>query len=133
MKLAEKKENDESSLLRGIKMGIFICEKCGKLDNTACSNNYWHAAMNKRRELQGMEMDVCFKPEFLYFENHVCCSDCCEGVMYYDGSGMLHKRSIDIQDKDHWTKIGKEKLLELEARNDGSMVNAREYFGSNSI
>lgn len=114
-------------------MGIFICEKCGKLDNTACSNNYWHAVMNKRRELQGMKIEVCFKPEFLYFENHVCCSDCCEGVIYSDDSGVLHKRSIDIQDKDHWTKIGKEKLLEWESRKDGSMVNAREYFRSNDI
>ena len=31
-------------------MSIFICEKCGCLDNTALGNNYWHAAGNKRRK-----------------------------------------------------------------------------------
>lgn len=34
-------------------MSIFICEKCGKLDNAACNNNYWIAHMNKHRQLQG--------------------------------------------------------------------------------
>jgi hypothetical protein len=114
-------------------MSVFICEKCGKLDNTACSNNYWHALINKHRQLKGEELDICFKPRFSYFENHVCCSDCCEGIIYSDGSGTLHKRSIDIKDKEHWSKYGKEKLLEWERRNDGSMVNAAEYFKSNNI
>lgn len=111
-------------------MSIFICEKCGKLDNTACSNNYWHALMNKHRRKDGKEIDICFKPEFEYFENHVCCSDCCDGVTYSDDSGTLHNRDIDIKDKDHWTKFGKEKLLEWEKRNDGSMENATEYLRS---
>lgn len=35
-----------------------------------------------------------------------------------------------IKDKDHWTKFRKEKLLEWEKRNDGSIVNATEYFRS---
>ena len=52
-------------------MSIFICEKCGKLDNTACNNNYWHASMNKYRESKSGEMSICFKPEYSYFENHV--------------------------------------------------------------
>ena len=30
-------------------------------------------------------------------------------------------------EKDHWTKYGVEKLLELEARRDGSMINATKY------
>lgn len=114
-------------------MGVFICEKCGKLDNTACSNNYWHASMNKYRKSKGEEMDICFKPEFSYFENHVCCSDCCDGIVYCDNSGTLHKRSIDVENKEHWTKYGKEKLIELELRNDGSMKNAIEYFSNNEI
>ncbi len=114
-------------------MSIFICEKCGKLDNTACNNNYWHASMNKYRESKSGEMSICFKPEYSYFENHVCCSDCCEGVTYSDGSGTLHKGDFDIKDKEHWTKYGKEKLLEWEQRNDGSMLNATEYFEQQSI
>ena len=114
-------------------MSIFICEKCGKLDNTACSNNFWHANMNKYRESKGEEINISFKPEYSYFENHVCCSDCCDGIAYFDDSGTLQKRSIDIQDKDHWTKFVKEKLLEWELREDGSMVNATEYFKNNNI
>lgn len=114
-------------------MSIFICEKCGKLDNTACGNNYWIAYMNKYRQSQGEEIEIYFKPEFSYFENHVCCSDCCEGVEFSDWSGILHKRSIYIENREHWTKYGKEKLLEWEHRNDGSMVNATEYFKDDGI
>lgn len=29
--------------------------------------------------------------------------------------------------KKHWTDYGAEKLLDLESRNDGSMINAREF------
>lgn len=114
-------------------MSIFICEKCGKLDNTACGNNYWLAHMNKHRQKNGEKLEIYFKPEFSYFETHVCCSDCCEGVTFSDDSGTLHNRSIDIKDKEHWTKYGKEKLLKWERRNDGSMVNATEYFRNNNI
>lgn len=35
--------------------------------------------------------------------------------------------------KQHWTEYGVEKLLELEARNDGSMINASEYLKSIGI
>ncbi len=114
-------------------MSNFICEKCGKLDNTACSNNYWHAAGNKYRESQGEKIDIAYKPQFKYFENHACCSDCCEGVTYNDDSGVLHNGKFDIKDKEHWTKYGKEKILEWEKRNDGSMVNATEYFNNKGI
>lgn len=114
-------------------MGIFICEKCGKLDNTACNNNYWHASGNKYRQSKGEGLDRYYKPEFEYFENHVCCSDCCEGVTYEDDSGVMKKDHLDIENKTHWTEIGKEKLLEMESRRDGSMENATEYFKNNGI
>lgn len=111
-------------------MSIFICEKCGKLDNTACNNNYWHAQMNQYLKSVGKAIDISYEPEFEYFETHVCCSDCCNGITYADGSGVIHSTDFDIPDKDHWTQIGKEKLLEWEKRNDGSMVNATSYLKS---
>ena len=43
------------------------------------------------------------------------CSEC--------NTGKWH----DEFPKQHWTDYGIEKLLELEARNDGSMINATEY------
>lgn len=113
-------------------MSIFICEKCGKLDNTACSNNYWHAKKNKYKQSKGEKPEQSYKPEFDYFENHICCSDCCKDVTYIDGSGVLGYGRFDIADKKHWSEFGKEQLLEWEARNDGSMVNATEYFSANS-
>lgn len=109
-------------------MGTFICEKCGKLDNTACSNNYWHASGNKYRKSQGEKIIQYYKPEFAYFEDHVCCSECCKGVTYGDDSGVLENGKSDIKDKRHWTEFGKEALLEWEAKQDGSMLNATEYF-----
>lgn len=111
-------------------MSIFICEKCGKLDNSACSNNFWHARRNKYRQSNEEEIDISYKSKFEYFENHVCCSDCCDGIIYSDNSGVITKGKFDIEDKEHWTKYGKEKLLEWEKRNDGSMVNATEYLKS---
>lgn len=114
-------------------MSIFICEKCGKLDNTACGNNYWIAYMNKNARARGENPTPFFKPKFAYFETHACCSDCCEGVEFYDNSGILHKSDIDIENKEHWSKYGKEELLEWEARKDGSMENASEYFKENKI
>ena len=109
-------------------MSVFICEKCGKLDNTACSNNYWHARGNQCLKEEGKDIRIGFKPEFKYFEDHLCCSDCCKGVTYRDGSGVLGNGPFDIKDKKHWSEFGKEKLLTWEARHDGSMVNATEYF-----
>lgn len=111
-------------------MSIFICEKCGKLDNTACSNNYWHTFVNKCRQSESEELDICYKPQFAYFETHACCSDCCKGVTYKDDSGTLGNGKFVIKDKEHWTKYGKETLLKWEKRKDGSMVNATEYFKS---
>lgn len=110
-------------------MGIFICEKCGKLDNTACNNNYYIALINRHRKSEG-EKCISFKDGFEYFETHFCCSDCCDGLAFKDGSGTMKKSDRDIKDKVHWTKYGKETLFEWEKRNDGSMVNATEYFKS---
>lgn len=112
-------------------MSSFICEKCGKVDNSACANNYWHAFRNKYRS-KGEELDTSFKPEFEYFEDHMCCSDCCDGIVYRDDSGVISKETgITLGDLKHWSEYGsKEDILEWESRNDGSMVNATEYFKS---
>ena len=110
-------------------MSIFICEKCGKLDNTALSNNYWLARMTKIQKEKGENPEPRFKSEFSFFEDHVCCSDCCNGIQYHDGSGEITLNpSRDIMNKAHWSKYGEEKLLEWESRGDGSMVNASEFF-----
>ena len=109
-------------------MSIFICEKCGCLDNTACNNNYWHAKTNKYKERINENIHISYKEPFSFFENHVCCSDCCDGVEYKDNSGTILKDDSDIQDKEHWSKFGKETLIQWEKRSDGSMVNAIEFF-----
>lgn len=114
-------------------MSIFICEKCGKLDNTALNNNYWLAFMNKNKVKNGETITTYFKPDFTYFNGHVCCSDCCDGLQFSDGSGGIKKNERDIENKKHWSVYGKYELLEWEARNDGSMINATEYFKNNNI
>lgn len=48
----------------------------------------------------------------------VLCSECNDGAWHNE----FEKR--------HWTEYGVEKLLELEARNDGSMINATQYLKS---
>lgn len=111
-------------------MSLFICERCGKIDNTACSNNYWLAFRNKVLQKKGEALDISFKPRFRYFETHACCSDCCTGIVYVDGSGVIKPRDIDIENKEHWSKYGKQQMLEWESRKDGSMENATEYFNS---
>lgn len=111
-------------------MSIFICEKCGKLDDTALSNNYWHAHANQSLKSMGEEIRIFYKLEFEYFETHVCCSDCCDGIVSADCSEVIHSTESDIKEKTHWSQIGKEKLLELEKRRDGSMENATESLRS---
>ena len=64
----------------------------------------------------------------IFTEQKVCCSECCKGVTYGDGSGVLGNVKFDMKDKRHWTEVGKEVLLEWEAKQDGSMLNATEYF-----
>lgn len=109
-------------------MGCFICEKCGKIDNTACRNNFWHAHANQAAIRHNEPINVSYKPEFAYFETHPCCSDCCDGIVYDDNSGVIHPDRFDIPDKKHWSEYGKEELLEMQRTNPFSIMNAKEYF-----
>ena len=77
-------------------MSIYICEKCGCLENTALGT-YW---------------------ENLYNKEPVMCSEC--------STGNWHNKFK----KEHWSKHGVDKLLQLEKRKDGSMINATAYFKS---
>lgn len=112
-------------------MGLFICEKCGCIDNTACDNTYYIASLNKLKRKKGEEIQPFFKPEFQYFEDHACCTECCKGIEYYDGNKLWEGH--EVEERDHWSKYGKEKLLEWEAQGDGSMLNASEYFANYDI
>ena len=108
-------------------MSIFICEKCGNIDNTACSNNYWHVAGNKYYKSVNKPIKIYYRPEFEYFEDHMCCSKCCEGIIYKDGD-IMKPTSIDDDELIHWTKIGKEELLKMEK--DRYLINATSYLKS---
>lgn len=77
-------------------MGVYICEKCGSIENTAVGG-YW---------------GNCFKNEPKQ------CSECNFGKWH----GTFPKK--------HWTDYGIMKLLELEKRKDGSMINATEFLKS---
>lgn len=77
-------------------MSIYICEKCGCIENTALGG-YW---INKYNNELGM------------------CSEC--------NTGEWHNEF----EKVHWTEYGVKELLDLEALNDGSMINATEYLKS---
>lgn len=77
-------------------MSIYICEKCGAIENTA-TGGYW--------------------------ENHIehepkKCSQC--------NFEKWHGKFL----KKHWTNYGVEKLLELEKRKDGSMINVTNFLKS---
>lgn len=114
------------------RVSTFICEKCGRVDNSACSNNYWHARGVKYSKSKGEGFEPYFKPEYSYFEDHTCCSICCDGIEYEDGSGVIKRGKFDFDEDEmkHWSHFGKEKLLEWEALNRGDMVNATEYLKS---
>lgn len=108
-------------------MSTFICEKCGCIDNSALDNNYWTAYCNKLRLSKDEEVEKSYDDE--YFDTHVCCSECCAGVKFYDGSGVLSKGWHGKFEKEHWSVCGtKEEILAMEARHDGSLVNATEFF-----
>lgn len=77
-------------------MSIYICEKCGTIENTALGG-YWKNCLNKEPKM---------------------CSECNDGKWH----GEFPKK--------HWSEYGVNKLLELEKRNDGSMINATEYLKS---
>ena len=80
----------------GLNMSVYICEKCGCIENTALGS-YWVNVINKEPKV---------------------CSEC--------HTGEWHNKF----EKQHWTEYGVKKLLELEARKDGSMINATEYLKS---
>lgn len=102
-------------------MSVFICEKCGCLDNTALHNNYWMVIGNKHG------FGVRFKDT--YYNDHACCQWCCLGVEFEDGSGKIGTEdTLDLtMPVTHWTEIGEARLLELEKRDDGSMINAKSF------
>lgn len=77
-------------------MSVYICEKCGCIENTALGG-YWRNVANKESKM---------------------CSEC--------NTGKWHNKF----EKHHWTKYGVKELLSLEARKDGSMINATEYLKS---
>lgn len=77
-------------------MSVYICEKCGCIENTALGG-YWMNVIDKEPK---------------------ACSEC--------NTGKWHNEF----EKKHWTEYGVQKLLELEAQKDGSMINATEYLKS---
>ena len=77
-------------------MSVYICEKCGCIENTALGG-YWRNLCNKEAKM---------------------CSEC--------NTGEWH----NWFEKKHWSEYGVNKLLELESRGDGSMINATEYLKS---
>ena len=84
-----------SYLGNGVKlfMSVYICEKCGAIDNTAIGG-YWRNCIRKEPKM---------------------CSEC--------NFGKWHGEFP----KNYWDEFGVEKLLELERRNDGSMINATDF------
>lgn len=108
-------------------MAIFICEKCGQVDNSAGSNNYWHVSMNKCLQSDGKEIDRLYQKEYEYFETHYCCADCCDGVVWECGK-IYSKQDIGNIDRLHWTKFGKDVLLNPAYR----CTNAKEYFNNHT-
>ena len=111
-------------------MSTFICEKCGYISNSALRGTFWHASGNIYQQSKGKPIDIMYKPEFAYYETHRVCDRCANGVEYSDGSGVLHPDKFSFKEEElkHFTEIGKDRLLELEAMHRGAMVNASEFF-----
>jgi len=112
-------------------MSTYICEKCGCIDNTACGGNYWAVSYSiSKFKKDGTAIKKCFKDE--YANTHVLCVECTPAE-YSDGSikreaGKWHNMFL----KKHWSEYGtKEKLIADCKRNNGSVVNAIEYFNDN--
>ena len=61
-------------------MPVFICEKCGKLDNSANTNNFWQACANIEKIKEGKDPVQKYSDE--YFDTHICCALCCKGLQY---------------------------------------------------
>ncbi|VYT08006.1 Uncharacterised protein [uncultured Clostridium sp.] len=77
-------------------MSVYICEKCGVIENTAVGG-YWKNSFEHEPKK---------------------CSECNFGKWH----GKFEKK--------HWTDYGVEKLLEMEKRKDGSMINATNFLKS---
>lgn len=78
-------------------MSVYICEKCGAIDNTAVGG-YWKNCIAKEPKM---------------------CSEC--------NFGKWH----EIFPKKYWYEYGIDKLLEMEKRKDGSMINATDFLRKN--
>lgn len=104
---------------------LFICEKCGYIGNSADHNNFYKVAMNKAIIESGKHKKNVFKPEYEYFDTHMCCADCCNGIEYIDGR-VIRKDIFDTkpEEKVHWTDYGREKLL----NENMGIINAKDYF-----
>ena len=110
-------------------MSSFICEKCGYISNSALRGTFWHASENIYAKEKGEQPHIMYKPQFSFYEDHRCCDRCAEGVEYSDGSGVLHPTyMIPEKDLKHFSEIGKDRLLELEAAKNGNVVNASYFF-----
>lgn len=69
-------------------MPVFICEKCGRLDNSANDNNFWQSQGNKGLEKEGKPYLLEFEDP--YFNTHSCCSLCCKGINYLNSTGHFN-------------------------------------------
>lgn len=66
-------------------MSLFICEKCGALENTACCR-YWTLAIDATRIKRGEQPRLKWSEELKDYEGHqYLCSECAE--LQYDESG----------------------------------------------
>lgn len=106
-------------------MSSFICERCGSIDNSALSNNYWVAFSNKK-EKDPKDFFLSFKED--YFNTHMACAKCCEGIHFSSGEDAYHRGDLDFDIYEHWTVVGKERMLELCSHLRGDYENAKEFF-----
>lgn len=91
-------------------MSAFICEKCGRIDNSANHNNYWVAMGNKHKLSENKTIEPHFTDE--YFNTHACCAECCKGLGYVDGSegNYFNGDSIGCISEKTYKEIGLESL-----------------------
>ena len=104
-------------------MPVFICSRCGCIDNSACENNFWNVRAKER-----------LYQRKIFNEAPVCesCTPCEYNIKDEKGKGympkgkwhnMFEKRFI----KDY-TKYTKEELINMEKRGDAIFENAIQYF-----
>lgn len=96
-------------------MPIFICEKCGVLENTACCS-YWTLAMERHSK----DRRLIWSEELKSYEGRKClCSECADIRFTQEG------KSLVVPGKWHG-KFGKEYPSEDEIRrkrNKGQIIN----------